>query len=187
MIIMKAIIFLLMILLVFPTASYVHDLVWPGEKLKLLYEHAVSFEQKNLYLSDVQRAEIEKALGSELPEEDLQPSIYLAVVKSSPDAPPKKAAAIMFIDAFGKGGKIEMGVVVGGKGELSEVQIFENNEAENLGQHSFLKQFKGKKGTDPFQTGVDVISPAGQERSAQAIASGAKRGLLIINEVFRKK
>ncbi len=58
--------------------AYGHDLVWPGEKLKILYPEAVSFEQKNLYVSDEQKAAIERALGSKLPEEDLKPSIYLA-------------------------------------------------------------------------------------------------------------
>ncbi len=33
-------------------AAYGHDLVWPGEKLRILYPEAVYFEQKNLYVSD---------------------------------------------------------------------------------------------------------------------------------------
>ena len=44
------------------STSYAHDIVWPGEKLKALYPQAVSFEQKNLYISDDQRSSIEKRL-----------------------------------------------------------------------------------------------------------------------------
>ena len=61
----------------------------------------------------------------------MKPSIYLAIVRDTPDSKPRKAAAIMFIDAHGEGGKIEMGVVVNGKGELMRIHIFENNEPES--------------------------------------------------------
>ncbi len=174
-------------LILISSLSYAHDLVWPGEKLKALYPGAVSFEQKNLYVSDEQRAIIEKTLGGRLPQEDLRPSIYFAVVKDRPETPPKKAAAIIFIDAQGEGGKIEMGVVVSGRGDLMKVRIFENKESPKLLDQSFLKQFEGKKASESFKVGTDINAPRGSEKSAQAIASGARRGILIINEMFRKK
>jgi len=164
-----------------------HDLVWPGEKLKALYPEAISFEQKNLYVSDEQKAVIERAVGTRLPEEDLKPSIYLAVVKAAPDAPARKAAAMMFIDAYGVAGKIEMGVAVGGKGEILRVRIFENKESPKLLDPAFLSQFQGKKASDAFKVGVDIKAPAGTDRSAQAIASGTRRGAVIIGEMFRKR
>ncbi|MHB8879876.1 MAG: hypothetical protein ACYC69_00035 [Thermodesulfovibrionales bacterium] len=168
-------------------AAFSHDLVFPAEKLKTLFPLAQSFEQKNLYISDVQRAKIEGPLKGRLHEEDLKPSIYLAIVKDSPDTPPRKAAAIIFIDAQGEKGKIEMGVVVGGKGELLKVQLFENKEADQLTRPAFLKQFEGKKAGDSFKVGSDITAPDAAAQSAQAVASGAKRGILIINEMFRKK
>jgi hypothetical protein len=122
-----------------------------------------------------------------LQEEDIKPSIYLAIVKATSDSPPKKAAAMIFIDAFGEGGKIEMGVVVGSKGDIARIVLFENRESEKFNQQAFLKQFEGKKASDLFQVGSDIAAPAGKEKTAQAIASGAKRGLLIINEIFRRK
>ncbi len=179
--------FVLCASVLFPHILFAHDTVWPGEKLKALFTHAESFEQKNLYISDEERKAIEKTLGSALPEEDLKPSVYLAVIRSSPDAPARKGAAIMFIDAYGEGGKIEMGVVVGGKGELMKVRIFENSEPREVTQQIFLKQFEGKKVTDSFRVGQDVFAPSGLEKSAQAIASGARRGLHIISKMFKKK
>ncbi len=169
------------------TLSYAHDLVWPGAKLKALFPKAESFEQKNLYVSDDQKAALEKAIGTRLPEEDLKPSIYLAVVKDRPEGSAKKVAAIIFIDAQGEGGKIEMGVVVSGKGELLKVHLFENKESEKMNQPSYLNQFQGKKATVAFKVGVDIRAPQGAEKSAQAGASGARRGILIINEMFRKR
>ncbi|HSB30161.1 MAG TPA: hypothetical protein VLD55_01015 [Candidatus Sulfobium mesophilum] len=177
----------IILVLLISSLSYAHDLVWPGEKLKILYPGAVSFEQKNLYVSDEQKTVIEIILGGRLPEEDLRPSIYLAVVKDRPETPPKKAAAIIFIDAQGEGGKIEMGVVVSGQGELMKVHLFENKEPEAINQTVFLKQFKGKKASDLFKVGTDITAPRGLAKSAQDVASGARRGILIINEMFRKK
>ncbi|NJD57174.1 MAG: hypothetical protein FIA94_12330 [Nitrospirae bacterium] len=167
--------------------SYAHDLVWPGDKLKVLFPKAESFEQKNLYISDVQKADLENALGSRLPEEDLKPSIYFAIVKASQDARPRKEAVIMFIDALGESGKIEMGIVVSGKGELIKIHLFENKEPKSLAQPDFLKQFEGKKASESFKVGTDITAPGAMVKSAQAVASGARRGLLIINELFRKK
>jgi hypothetical protein len=43
------------------------------------------------------------------------------------------------------------------------------------------------KVTDSFKVGTDVTAPGAMVKSAQAVASGARRGLLIINEVLRKK
>src|SRR5512147_616165 len=83
----------IILVLLISSLSYAHDLVWPGEKLKILYPGAVSFEQKNLYVSDEQKAVIEIILGGRLPEEDLRPSIYFAVVKGRHEGAPKKAAA----------------------------------------------------------------------------------------------
>ncbi len=174
-------------LCLYASLSYAHDLVWPGEKLKALYSQAVSFEQKNLYVTDQQRVAIEKSLGSGLREEDLKPSIYFALVKTNADNPPHKAAVILFVDALGENGKIEIGLVVNGKGELTKIHIFENNESPKLSQQAFLKQFEGKKATDPIRVGTDITAPVGTAGSAQAIASGARRGLLIINEILRKK
>ncbi|MDP2157671.1 MAG: hypothetical protein Q8K68_08200 [Nitrospirota bacterium] len=171
----------------FAASSYAHDLVWPGEKLKTLFPQAVSFEQKNLYVSDEQKVSIEKALGSKLPEEDMKPSIYFAVIKTNAESPPRKAAAILFVDAVGDNGKIEIGLVVSGKGELMKIQIFENNESLKITRQDFLKQFEGKKATDQLKVGSDITAPVGTDKSAQAIAAAARRGLLIINEMFRKK
>lgn len=161
--------------------------LWPAEKLKALFPQAASFEQKNLYMSDEHRSSIEKVLGSRLPEEDLKPSIYFAIIRTGADSPPRKAAAIMFVDVAGEGGKIEMGVAVSGNGELMKVILFENKETEKVTRPSFIKQFEGKKASEPFKVGTDISALTGSEKSAEAIASGARRGLLIINEMFRKK
>lgn len=167
--------------------SFAHDQVFPAEKLKILFPQAESFEQKNLYVSDDQRSRIEGLLGYKLPDEDMKPSVYFAIVRNTPDSPPRKGAAIMFIDAYGEGGKIEIGVVISSKGELAKIHVFENKESEKVTRQSFLRQFEGKKPSEVFKVGADITAPTGKERSAQAIASGARRGLLIIDELFKKK
>ncbi|MCK5503609.1 MAG: hypothetical protein KAJ10_00500 [Thermodesulfovibrionia bacterium] len=180
-------IILLFIYLFSPYVSFAHDMIFPGEKLKTLYPEAISFEQKNLYISDQQSTRIEDKIKVSLPEEDLKPSIYFAITKQTDDAPPRKVAVIIFIDAYGDGGKVEIGVVVGRKGELMKILLFENNESAILGTQSFLKQYEGKKPSDVFEVDRDIKAPSGEEKTAQAIASGARRGLLIINELLSKK
>ncbi len=175
------------ILLFSYSPSAAHDVVFPAEKLKALFPQAQSFEQKDLYVSDEQRSRMESLLGYRLPEEDLKPSVYFAIVRDTPDSPPRKGAAIMFVDAYGQGGKIEIGVVVSPKGDLSKIHVFENKESTKATEKSFLKQFEGKKLSESFKVGADITASAGNEKSSQAVASAARRGLLIITELFRKK
>lgn len=167
--------------------AYGHDTVWPGEKLQAMYPAAQSFEQRNLYVSDTQKARIEAVLGATLPEEDLKPSIYLAVVRKDVDDRPRREAILLFIDAQGQGGVVETGIVVNTRGELAAVRIFENREPEAIRGKSFLDQFAGKTAAAPFAVGQDIAAPPGLEKTAQAIASGARRGLLIVDELFRRK
>jgi len=168
-------------------SAQAHDAEWPGEKLKAMYPSAQSFEQKNLYISEPQRERIENFINEKLPDEDLKPSIYLAIVKDPSDSRLRREAAMMFIDAVGQGGKIEIGVVIDSKGRLSHINIFENKEPPEVSSSDFLDQFKGKTIDDDFKAGKDVKAPPGAEKSAQAIASGARRGLAVIGELFRKK
>ena len=135
----------LLVLFINVGISLAHDLVFPAATLKTIYPQTESFEQKNLYVSDEQKAAIEKTLGSRLPEEDLKPSIYFTIVRPGPDARPRKEAVIMFIDAPGEVGKIEMGVAVSGKGDLIKIHLFENKESKSLSHPDFLRQFDGKK------------------------------------------
>jgi hypothetical protein len=170
-----------------PSYSFAHDKAFPADKLKALYPEAISFEQKAIHISDQQRSRIKRQLKAPLPEEDLNSFVYFVIAKQNDNTPPRKVAVVIFTNAYGDGGEIELGVVVGRKGELMKIRVFENNEAEILSSHSFLKQFKGKISSDAFKVGIDMTSPPNEKRSTKAIASGARRGLLIINELLRKK
>ena len=174
-------------LLAAPLLAAAHDTVWPGDKLKILAPAAESFEQRNLYVSDQQRRHLETALGTTLPEEDLKPSIYFSIIKKTPDGPPRRSEVILFIDAIGQQGKIETGVVITGKGRLARIHLFENQESPLLAANDFLAQFNGKGSADSFVVGQDIKAPAGQEESARAIAAGARRGLLLVEELFKKR
>ncbi|MBA3016135.1 MAG: hypothetical protein KKD63_08875 [Proteobacteria bacterium] len=170
-----------------PLLAIAHDTEWPGDKLKTLAPAAESFEQRNLYVSDLQRQHLETALGTTLPEEDLKPSIYFSIIKKTPDGPSQRTEVILFIDAMGQQGKIETGVVITSKGRLARIHLFENQESPLLTSNDFLAQFNGKGSADPFVVGQDIKAPAGQEESAQAIAAGARRGLLLVEELFKKR
>jgi hypothetical protein len=167
--------------------SSAHDTVWPGDKLKTLAPAAESFEQRNLYVSDLQRQRLETALGTTLPAEDLKPSLYFSIVRNTADGPARRSEVILFIDALGQHGKIETGVVITSKGRLARVRLFENQESPLLANEAFLAQFNGKGPADPLVVGQDIKAPAGQEESATAIAAGVRRGLLLVAELFKKR
>lgn len=183
----KSIGLLIMFVLAAAMPVFGHDTTWPGEKLERMYPAASSYEQRNLYISSPQRQRIEQELGEPLREEDLKPSVYFAVIKKNPEAKPKRAAVMIFIDAEGANDIIETGIVLNSTGMLEELMIFENREPPAISNPVFLSQFKNKKHTDPFQVGKDIQAPPGLEKTARAIASGARRGMLIINELFKRR
>lgn len=178
----------LMISFIAPPA-FCHDAVWPGEKLKTLVPQASSFEQRNLYVSTSQQKFIEEALGGiNLPPEDLKPSVYFAVIKEGPNDKPRRSAVILFVDAKGVNGEIETAIVIDTKSRLLQLHIFENSESPTLSSVEFLGQFTGKVYSDAFVLGQDLTMVKGlNPANGQAVASGAKRGMVIVNELFRRR
>jgi len=174
--------------MILPYPVSAHDAEWPGEKLEKMYPDAQSYEQRNLYISSQQRQNIEGKLGEPIQEEDLKPSLYFAVVKLTPDSKPQKAAVMIFMDAHGQEGVIEIGLRMSSKGVLEKIEIFnKDTQSDLISGPDFINQFQGKTHIQSFKVGVDITAPKGLEKSGQAIATATLRGMLIINELFSRK
>jgi hypothetical protein len=159
--------------LVFSSAQ-AHQRSWPGKKLSETLPAGKNFVQKQVTLNAAQIKWVENGLGEKIQTEDSTPSFYstnLAVGQAS--------SWVVFLDATGANGKIEIGLALDPTGKIINVALLDGSESKDVQAPTFLKQFVGKTGTEKFKVGEDIRSPAGQNGAAQAIATGVRRGLLL--------
>lgn len=151
-----------------------HQRSWPGKRLAETFPEAQKFTLKQVVLTPDQVSWIEKNLGEAVRTEDRSPTFYVATGKEG-----RSAGVVLFLDAAGTNGKIELGLSVDPEGKVLRVVLFENAESSAVTSESFLSQFKGKKAADKLEVGEDVDAPSGNERGAQILATAVRRGLLL--------
>ena len=151
-----------------------HDRSWPGKKLSVAMPEAKSFAQRNASLASAQVDWVETALGEPVRSEDKTPAFFVAT-----DAAGKSAGVVLFLDARGANGKIELGLVLDPAGRILRVVLYEHSEPASVSDRKFLDQLAGKTAASKLKIGVDLEAPDESKQSGQAIASAAKRGALL--------
>ena len=171
---MKAILFLLFLGTLFAHNADAHQRTWPGKRLAEMMPAANKFTERSVTLSSDQIAWVEKSLGESIRTEDKTPSFYVAV-----DGGGRSLGVVVFVDATGENGKIEIGVAIDVAGAVTSVALFEHSESGAVASKEFLGQFSGKKAADKFKVGDDVKAPSGGGKAAQAISTTTRRALLL--------
>ncbi|MEK7395340.1 MAG: hypothetical protein AAB116_00235 [Candidatus Poribacteria bacterium] len=172
------------------TLILAHEAAWPGKRLAGVFPNAKNFKARQVTLNAEQTASIEKATGTKIGTEEKTPTFYIAygIDKESKSDKLQSIGAVVFIDAVGERGNMEVNVAISLKGTLYSVSLWKNKESKQLGSNEFLKQFnEKKKPEDPFQIGKDIVAAKGSEKASQAIATAAQKGWFMFREVFGKK
>lgn len=172
------------------TLILAHEAGWPGKRLAEVFPNAKNFKARQVTLNAEQIANIEKATGTKIGTEEKTPTFYIAygIDKESKSDKLQTIGAVLFIDAVGERGNMEINVAISPKGTLYSVSLWKNKESKQLGSNEFLKQFNEKKKPDDlFQIGKDIVTVANSEKSSQAIATATKKGWIMFREVFGKK
>jgi Na+-translocating ferredoxin:NAD+ oxidoreductase RnfG subunit len=83
---------------------------------------------------------------------------------------------------------ITFGTLVGTDGALQRLEVMVYREAygDEVKDQRFRKQFVGKTAQDPVKHGADIVAVAGATISSNAMAHGAKRALVVIDEAVLK-
>lgn len=160
--------------LILSDVTQAHQQSWPGKRLAEMNSQAKNFSKKQVTLNPTQITWIETNLKEPIKAEDKTPVFYIAT-----DENKKTLGYIIFLDADGTNGKIELGMTSSPDGTILNTVLFEHSESKTLESRSFLSQFDGKRAADKFKVGVDVTVSQGNERPAQAIANSVRRGLLM--------
>ena len=178
------------LLVLWTSSVWTHESAWPGKRLAEVFPKAKKFKARQITLTAEQIARIEKETGSRIEGEDKAPTFYIAYGpgEDGKSGELQPMGAVVFIDAAGQRGNMEVNVAITPKGTLQSVSLWKHQESKQLESQEFLKQFEGdKKGTDAFQIGKDITAVPGAEKASQSMATAAKRGLLMFQEVFGKK
>lgn len=165
--------------LLFSPTAFAHQKGWPGKRLSQTYPEAAKFTSRQAGLSAEQIGRIEQALGERIEAESRAPTFYPAFNKAG-----EKIGFVLFTDQAGENGPIEIGVAVDPQGRVRHVVIFSSREDKKISQPAFLDQFNGKTAKDPLKIGADIIPVPGAEKASQSVANGARKALLIKQEVF---
>lgn len=149
----------------------------PAEALKILFADSKEVVSEKKRLSTDQKKRVEKELGSKIARDEW----IFYVARSGGkidgyaviDSEIGKTEPITFITAISPSGVIK-GV---------EVLVYRESHGSEVREKAFVKQFAGKRSSDPIRVGQDIKNISGATLSARALALGAKRGVALW-EVF---
>jgi thiamine biosynthesis lipoprotein len=148
-------------------------LLTEGQALKIVFPKSQSVETQTRSLTPAQREDLQKKTSLHFPESEYR--FFLAHGKQGSDG----YAVIM--NEIGKHEYITFIVGVSPKGEVSDVAVMEYRETrgEEVKEKRFLRQFHGKKLSDPIAVDRDIANYTGATLSSHAIANGVRKALAL--------
>lgn len=151
----------------------------PQEALKTIFSDAQEVISEKKILSDEAVAELNKKLGYDVPKKEW--TVFVA--KSA-----GQVTGYALIDhEVGKTEPITYMTAIHPDGTLRalEVLVYRESHGGEVRDKRFLKQFVGKKETDPIRIGQDISNMTGATLSSRALAKGSKRSLLIWKALYQ--
>lgn len=78
-------------------------------------------------------------------------------------------------------------VATDGHLERLEVMVYREGHGEEIRQPRFRKQFRGRRVTDPIRHGKDIVAISGATISCKAMATGARRALVLVDHLILRE
>ena len=163
-----------------------HEKKWPEKRLKQVWPTAQSFTSKQISLTSTQISQLE-AEGVKIGSSDRGPTFYFAQEKVPSSDKTKTIGIILFVDAIGANGVMEISVSMGGDGKTKKINIWEHSENSLIAKDDFLKQFIDKTSKDSFRANKDYQSVPDAIKASEAVAKAVEKALKITNIIFEKK
>ncbi|HUM06042.1 MAG TPA: FMN-binding protein [Terriglobales bacterium] len=169
------------LLILFCSALPLHAEIYLTEEqaVKIAIPNAVSVDVETKQLTPAQRDSLQRASRLRFPEPQ-----YRFFVGRNKDGSVAGYALIM--NEVGKEEFITFIVGITPKRETGEVVVMEYRETRGgeVREKRFLRQFRGKKTTDPIQVNNDIENYTGATLSSHAIAAGVKKALLLTDTFY---
>lgn len=169
---------LVLALLATPVACLSETLLTEAQALKIVFPKAQSVEAQTQPLTAAQRDGLQKSTGLHFPEAEFRCFV-------AHDSQGITGYAVI-MNEIGKHEYITFIVGVTPKGEVGDVAVMEYRETrgEEVKDRRFLRQFHGKKLTDPITVDRDIENYTGATLSSHAIATGVKKALALVQAFY---
>lgn len=148
------------------------------EALNLAFPDADKIVKKKVLLDSKARAEIGKAAHQRM--DDSYFEFYVGMKGDKP-------VAHMVVDnVIGKAEPITYMVVFTPDGAVKrvEVMVFREPQGGEVRHRAFLKQYEGKRLTDPLRVGEDIRNISGATLSTMSITAGVEKLLAVFQYAF---
>jgi len=111
------------------------------------------------------------------------------ILREASDANGKLLGYGFVDDVRGKEQPITYITMIGVDGALADIEVLVYRESYGgeVRYDAFRKQFRGKKATSQIQLGRDIQSVAGATISSRAITTGAKKIMILFDELKKEK
>ncbi len=145
-----------------------------AQAVKIAIPSAASVTKEIRQLTPEQRSSLERASGLRFPETQ-----YTYFVGYDTNQHVIGRAVIM--NEIGKEERITFIVGTTPTHEIRDVAIMEFRESRGseVREGRFLRQYHGKKSTDPIQVNRDIVNYTGATLSSQAVSRGVKKALVL--------
>jgi Na+-translocating ferredoxin:NAD+ oxidoreductase subunit G len=153
--------------------SAAETLATEEQAIRITLPNALSVEPQTRTLTPEQKEALQKATGLRFPEKEFH--IFVGQRKQGPEG------YALLMNEIGKHEYITFMVGVTPKFEAGEVVVMEYRETRGweVKEKRFLRQFHGKKVTDPIEVNRDIVNYTGATLSSHAMARGVKKALAL--------
>lgn len=152
----------------------------PQEALKITFQNSQEIVAEKKILTPEQMQVAEKKLGQPINKNTW--NFYLAKTGAQVDG------YAVIDNEMGKMEPITFMTAINPDGTIKSVEllVYRETHGQEVHERNFLKQYKGKKNSDPLRVGQDIKNITGATISSHAVTYGVKRDLLIWNLFYGK-
>ena len=151
------------------------------QALKLAFPGVKKVKKKKVWLSDTQTAAIQKILGDQIEYKERRVTYYFGL-----DEAGKPVGAMVIGNEIGRSYPITFMVVINLDGSVKDVEIMVYREPHGweVRFESFLSQFFGRKGDDPFD---NINNITGATLSVRSMTRGVKKAVAEFKVIYKDK
>jgi Na+-translocating ferredoxin:NAD+ oxidoreductase RnfG subunit len=151
------------------------------QALQLAFPGVRKVKKKKVWLSDTQRAAIQKILGDLIEYKERRVTHYFGL-----DVADKPIGAMIIGNEIGRSYPITFMVVLNTDGTVKDVEIMVYREPHGweVRYESFMSQFFGRGASDPFN---DINNITGATLSVRSMTKGVKKAVAEFQVIYKDK
>ena len=151
------------------------------QALQLAFPGIKTFKKKKVWLSDTQRAAIQKILGDQIKYEERRVTHYFGLNEAG-----RPGGAMVIGNEIGRSYLISFLVVINTDGTVKDVEVMVYREPHGweVRFESFMSQFFGRGASDPFD---NINNITGATLSVRSMTKGVKKAVAEFQVIYKDK